>query len=36
MHFLDPIPTSDLEKEDVKQLREHVYELMWNYIESRK
>jgi 1-acyl-sn-glycerol-3-phosphate acyltransferase len=36
MHFLDPIPTSDLAKEDVKQLREHVYELMWNYIESRK
>lgn len=36
MHFLAPIPTSDLGKEDVKQLREHVYELMWNYIESRK
>jgi 1-acyl-sn-glycerol-3-phosphate acyltransferase len=36
MHFLDPIPTEGFSKEDVKQLREHVYELMWNYIESRK
>jgi 1-acyl-sn-glycerol-3-phosphate acyltransferase len=36
MHFLDPIPTDHLKKEDVKQLREQVYELMWNYIESRK
>ena len=36
MHFLDPIPTDDFSKEDVKQLREHVYELMWNFIESRK
>ena len=36
MHFLDPIPTDAFSKEDVKQLREHVYELMWNFIESRK
>ena len=36
MHFLDPIPTDEFTKEDVKQLREHVHELMWNFIESRK
>lgn len=35
MHFLDPVSTNDLGKEDVKQLREHIHELMWNYIESR-
>lgn len=34
MHFLDPIPTDGLSKEDVKQLRENVYGLMWNYIEA--
>jgi hypothetical protein len=36
MHFLDPISTDEFSREDVKQLREHVHELMWNYIESRK
>lgn len=34
MHFLDPVPTGELKREDVKQLREHVHGLMWNYIEA--
>jgi 1-acyl-sn-glycerol-3-phosphate acyltransferase len=36
MHFLAPIETAHLQMEDTKFLKEKVFELMWNYIETRK
>lgn len=36
MHFLDPVATSHLQKEDVKQLREEIHQQMWNYIETHR
>jgi 1-acyl-sn-glycerol-3-phosphate acyltransferase len=36
MHFLAPIETAHLQMEDTKLLKEKVFELMWNYIETRK
>lgn len=36
MHFLDPVETANLQKEDVKKLRETVFQQMWNYIETHR
>lgn len=36
MHFLDAVETKDLTIQDVKALKEKVFELMWNYIEEKK
>lgn len=31
MHFLDPVETKDLQMNDVKQLKENIFQSMWNY-----
>lgn len=31
MHFLDPVETKDLQMTDVKQLRESIFQTMWDY-----
>lgn len=36
MHFLDAVETKDLTIQDVKALKEKVFDLMWNYIEEKK
>lgn len=36
MHFLDPVETAHLSIADTKQLRQQVFDLMWNYIEANK
>ena len=36
MHFLDAIETKDLTIQDVKAVKEKVFELMWKYIEEKK
>ncbi|NCU03006.1 MAG: 1-acyl-sn-glycerol-3-phosphate acyltransferase [Chitinophagaceae bacterium] len=36
MHFLDAVETDSLQKEDVKSLRETVFQQMWNYIETHR
>jgi 1-acyl-sn-glycerol-3-phosphate acyltransferase len=34
MHFLNPVSTEKYQLSDAKELKEKVFELMWNYIES--
>jgi 1-acyl-sn-glycerol-3-phosphate acyltransferase len=36
MHFLPPIPTENLTPEDIPALKEQVFKIMWEYIESSK
>lgn len=36
MHFLPPIPTAHLTAEDIPVLKEQVFKIMWDYIESSK
>lgn len=36
MHFLSPVSTEKYELTDAKELKEKVFELMWNYIESAR
>ncbi len=31
MHFLDPVETKDLQMSDVKQLKENIFQTMWDY-----
>lgn len=36
MHFLEPVSVDGLQIEHAKHLKDKVFELMWNYIESQK
>lgn len=36
MHFLNPVSTEKYQIADAKELKEKVFELMWNYIESAR
>lgn len=34
MHFLDPVETKDLQMSDVKQLKESIFQTMWDYYKA--
>lgn len=36
MHFLAPVETANLDISETKQLKQQVFDLMWNYIEEHK
>lgn len=36
MHFLDPVETKDLQMTDVKQLRESIFQTMWDYYKTHQ
>lgn len=36
MHFLDPVETKDLQMSDVKQLKETIFQTMWDYYKAHQ
>jgi 1-acyl-sn-glycerol-3-phosphate acyltransferase len=36
MHFLDPVETKDLQMSDVKQLKETIFQTMWDYYNAHQ
>lgn len=36
MHFLDPVETKDLQMSDVKQLKENIFQTMWDYYKTHQ
>ena len=36
MHFLDPVETKNLEMSDVKQLKESIFQTMWDYYKAHE
>lgn len=36
MHFLDPVETKNLEMSDVKQLKESIFQTMWDYYKANE